>query len=101
LLYVSPVVPDRQGTGLAIRSALVLEQLAAHYDVSLLAVALHGPVQACVAPEISRICARVHLASPQSPPSLASLAPEVRLVLVIDACRSSAGCRSWRHTCTG
>lgn len=80
LLYVSSVVPDTTGGGLAMRSGAVLEQLAAHYDVSLLAVPLHGRVAAPVPPSIARLSAGGHVTLPPARPSLADLAAAARRV---------------------
>ena len=80
LLYVSPVVPDTTGGGLAMRSGLVLEQLAAHYDVSLLAVPVHGHVAARVPLSIARLSAGGHVTLPPARPSLADLAASARRI---------------------
>jgi len=73
------------------RSGLVLEQFAAQYDVSLLAVPLHGHVKARVPPSIARLCAGGHITLPPARPSLADLAAAGRRVASAENEQASPG----------
>ncbi|HBY64181.1 MAG TPA: hypothetical protein DEH78_30535, partial [Solibacterales bacterium] len=63
LLYVTPVVPQLTGNGLAMRAGMVLEALAAHYKVSLLAIPLYPPI-APVPQALAQLCYRTCVAPP-------------------------------------
>ncbi len=56
LLYVSPVIPDVTGNGLAMRAGTVLRLLSTRFDVSLLVAPLHGDVDASVPDSMAALC---------------------------------------------
>jgi glycosyltransferase involved in cell wall biosynthesis len=58
---------------MAVRAALVLEQLAAHFAVSLLVVPIHGEIDAPLDRPLRRACTRVVTLEPPDAPSFAHL----------------------------
>jgi polysaccharide biosynthesis protein PslH len=66
LLYVSPVVPDLTGSGLAMRAGTMLRLLAERYDVSLLVVPLHGRLEAPIPARITSRCRAVAVVGARS-----------------------------------
>lgn len=64
LLYVTPIVPAPTGTGLAMRSRAMLELLARRYDVSMLIVPLHGPVDVQPSDAVAALCREVAVLPP-------------------------------------
>lgn len=58
LLYLSPVVPALTGNGLAMRTGMVLEALAARYSVSLLVVKLYTSPADGIPEHFARMCRR-------------------------------------------
>src|SRR5207302_7951842 len=56
LLYLSPVVPDVTGNGLAMRAGVVLEVLAQRYCLYLLVIPLYPPFGVPVPAPIARLC---------------------------------------------
>lgn len=58
LLYISPVLPDVTGNGLAMRAGAVLEALSAHYRVSLVVVPLYAPYGVTIPDAIRMLCFR-------------------------------------------
>jgi polysaccharide biosynthesis protein PslH len=58
LLYLSPVIPDVTGNGLAMRAGVVLEALSAQYRVSLLVVPLYAPYGVPIPDAIGALCVR-------------------------------------------
>ena len=77
LLCVTPVVPDTTGNGFAMRAGQVVQHLAAHYEVSLLAVAADGDARVEVPDAIARTCVHVHVETSQPPPSIDAIADAV------------------------
>lgn len=70
-MYISPTVPALTGNGLAMRAAMMLEALAADYNVHLLVIpVVGGPSQDEVHPLVARWCARiaVHPVAPMVDP---------------------------------
>jgi glycosyltransferase involved in cell wall biosynthesis len=59
MLYVTPIMPQRSGGGLAMRAGLVLEALARRFDVQLCVVPVAGP-QEQPSDFVLRHAARVH-----------------------------------------
>ena len=59
LLYVSPVIPSRTGSGLAMRAGRMIELLARRHAVWLLVVPLHGHTDHDVPAEIACLCRAV------------------------------------------
>jgi glycosyltransferase involved in cell wall biosynthesis len=58
---------------MAIRAALVLEQLATRFAVSLLVVPMHGEIDMPIDPAIARVCDRAATVAPFETPSFAHL----------------------------
>lgn len=84
LLYISPVIPDLRGNGLAMRAGAVLEALSSHYRVSLLVVPLYAPYGVTIPEAISALCRRsAVLPSPlfAPPETTATLGTIVRQLL--------------------
>lgn len=67
LLYASPVIPSLTGNGLAMRSGMVLEALAANFSISLLVFELYASPQREVPPELARFCRRITILKPRPP----------------------------------
>lgn len=60
LLFISPVMPALTGNGLSMRAGMMLETLAADYDVSLLVIpVVAGPTEEEVHPQVASWCARM------------------------------------------
>jgi glycosyltransferase involved in cell wall biosynthesis len=59
LLYISPIMPAPTGNGLAMRALMILEALAADYDVFLLVIPVAGTPPILDPIAVSRCCARV------------------------------------------
>lgn len=60
LLYISPTIPALTGNGLAMRAAMMLEAVAADYNVHLLVIpVVSGLSENEVHPSVSRWCARI------------------------------------------
>lgn len=64
LLYVSPVIPNLTGNGLAMRAGMVLEALAASFSISLLVVELYAAFEKNLPPELARLCRQVAIVQP-------------------------------------
>ena len=62
LLFISPTIPALSGNGLAMRAGMMLEALAADYDVYLLVIPVVGvgePTEADIHPSVASWCARL------------------------------------------
>ncbi len=64
MLFVSPIMPDVTGSGLAMRAGAIIDILARRADVSLLVVPLHGVPTFAVPPAIAACCRRVAVMRP-------------------------------------
>jgi glycosyltransferase involved in cell wall biosynthesis len=67
LLFVSPVYPDTQGNGLAMRAGMFIEMLAQRHDVSLLLVPAFGDRSESSEAFLSEYCAAVFEVTPHAP----------------------------------
>jgi len=78
LLYVSPVIPDLTGNGLAMRAGMVLQALAGLYEVSLLVPQLYPPFLDTVPEAIGGLCRAAVVARGLPAPIPAALAAPLR-----------------------
>jgi len=68
LLYVSPVVPDLTGNGLAMRAGIVLEALSAQFSISLLVFRVYTGAER-LPEQLARLCDRIDILPPAAPRS--------------------------------
>jgi glycosyltransferase involved in cell wall biosynthesis len=80
VLFVSPVVPNLTGNGLAMRAGLVLEAMAGRGPTSLLVFRLYAGAPEPPA-ELRRVCERIVIAPPRPPGAIARrFGPAARLL---------------------